>query len=339
MRQRLGRAAIGLAVFGTSLLVAGCGGPGHRLQAVAEASGASGASGSGYGEAEVRNGRIERIDPVTLTSEHQLGVGHVLGAVGGGALGHPFGGGKAKVVAQVIGSLGGGAIGGQVQKNFSQPQPGQVVTVTLANGVAVGVSQPVDASLRVGDCVRIDGSGQSARVVPAGCAGLPPPDTRPAGERVAATFGPQGETARARIQARMRQPAAAAPAASATTPPTEAALRLGRIESIESVTISDADNLGLHQVSNGVAGAAMGYALPGGGAGDFAAVARVLGAAGGAVSAPFASPEPGQYVLVRLDNGIVVGISQLPGETLAVGDRVRITGAGNGARVVRVGRS
>lgn len=337
MRQRFGRAAVGVAFVGAALLMAGCGaGPGHRLQAVA---GTTGASGAGYGEADVRNGRIERIDPVTLTGEHQFGVGHVLGAVGGGALGHQFGGGKAKVVAQVVGSLGGGAIGGQVQKSFSHPQAGQLVTVTLANGVAVGVSQPVDASLQVGDCVRIDGSGQSARVVRDSCAGLPPPESRPTGERVAATFGPHGETARARIQARMRQPATATAAAPSAAPSTEAALRLGRVESVESVTISDADNLGLHQVSNGVAGEAMGYRLPGGGAGDFADVARVLGAAGGAVSAPFASPEPGQYVLVRLDNGIVVGISQLPGETLAAGDRVRITGAGGGARVVRVGRS
>ena len=336
MQRRSGRIAIGIALVGATILVAGCGaGPGHRLQAATEGTGASNAS---QGEALVRNGRIERIDPVTLTGEHQLGVGHVLGAVGGGAVGHQFGGGKAKVVAQVVGSLGGGAIGGQAQKNFSQPQAGQLVTVTLANGVAVGISQTADASLKVGDCVRIDGSGPSARVVRDSCAGLPPPQTQPTGERVAATFGPQGETARARIQARMRQPAAAANAVPSSAPSTEAALRLGRVESIESVTISDADNLGLHQVSNGVAGEAMGYRLPGGGAGDFADVARVLGAPGGAAPAPFASPEPGQYVLVRLDNGIVVGISQLPGETLAAGDRVRITGAGSGARVVRVGR-
>jgi outer membrane lipoprotein SlyB len=330
MRRRWTGAGIATAFAATAVLLAGCGpGPLGRMQAAPPVAGAS------YGEAEVRNGRIERIDPVTLTGAHQLGVGHVLGAVAGGALGHQFGGGKARVVAQVAGSLGGGYVGGQVQSTFSEPRPGQVITVTLANGVAVGITQPVDASLQVGDCVRIDGTGQSARVVRDSCAGVPPPDARPTGERLAAQFGPQGESARARIQARMRQPAAASGTATAPASSSDAALRMGRVESVEAVSILDADDLGLHQISNGVVGAAMGYQLPGGASREFADAARVLGGTGGAAPAPFTGPRPGQYVLVRLDNGIVVGISQLPGAPLAVGDRVRVEGAGAGARVVR----
>jgi outer membrane lipoprotein SlyB len=331
--MRCGRWITAIAV---TALAAGCGGPvGRHLQSPS----ASAPAGTGYGEAEVRNGRVERIDAVQLEGEHQLGVGHVLGAVAGGALGHQFGGGKARIVAQVVGSLGGGAIGGGVQKKLAS-QDGQMITVSLANGVAVGVTQPVNAALRIGDCVRIDGSGQSARVVPASCAGVPPADTRPTGERLAAQFGPQGETVRGRVQAAMRQPAAAGsasmPAAgTAPTPDSEAAVRMGRVVSVEALQLADADDLGLHQISNGVAGDAMGYRLPGGASREFTQVANVLGGTGTRPAASFTTPRPGQYVLVRLDNGIVVGITQLADDTLRAGDRVRIDGAGSGARVVR----
>jgi outer membrane lipoprotein SlyB len=327
MRGCAGWIAKAVAAGLTVALIAGCGGPVSRRMQPAPAP-----AGATYGEAEVRSGRIERIDPVELEGDHQLGVGHVLGAVAGGAMGHQFGGGKAKVVAQVVGSVSGGSVGGGIQRKYAAPRDGQLVTVTLGNGVAVGIVQPANPALRAGDCVRIDGSGQSARVVSAPCTGAPPPDARPTGERLAAQFGPQGESARARIQARMREPATTAPVAA---PASEAALRMGRIESVEAVEIADADDLGLHQMSNGVAGDAMGYRLPGGASREFADAARVLGGSGAAPPAPFAGPRPGQYVLVRLDNGIVVGIAQPPGETLQVGDRVRVDGAGSAARVVR----
>ena len=41
------------------------------------------------GETEVRYGRVVRIDPVSLQSDHQLGIGSVLGTVAANALGHP----------------------------------------------------------------------------------------------------------------------------------------------------------------------------------------------------------------------------------------------------------
>jgi hypothetical protein len=37
--------------------------------------------------------------------------------------------------------------------------------VDLGNGYAVGITQPFDPDLRVGDRVRIEGSGSDARVV------------------------------------------------------------------------------------------------------------------------------------------------------------------------------
>ena len=44
-------------------------------------------------------------------------------------------------------------------------KPDQHIIVDLDSGVAVGITQPPDQSLRVGDAVRIEGSGPDARVV------------------------------------------------------------------------------------------------------------------------------------------------------------------------------
>jgi hypothetical protein len=44
-------------------------------------------------------------------------------------------------------------------------EPGQHVIVHLNNDVAVGITQPINPDLRVGDAVRVDGTGSDARVV------------------------------------------------------------------------------------------------------------------------------------------------------------------------------
>lgn len=116
------------------------------------------------GEEQVRFGRIERIDPVSLEGDHQLGIGMVLGAVAGGVLGHQFGGGTGRDVMTVMGTLGGGLFGRHVQNNYADRQAGQHIIVKCDNGVAVGITQPADPALRVGDRVIINGSGQDARV-------------------------------------------------------------------------------------------------------------------------------------------------------------------------------
>ena len=117
------------------------------------------------GEQEVRTGRIARIDPVQIESEQHMGLGMVLGGIAGGVLGHQFGGGTGQTVATVAGTLGGALAGQAAQNKYERPRPGQHIVVTLNNGVAVGITQPADPDLRVGDNVRIDGSGSAARVV------------------------------------------------------------------------------------------------------------------------------------------------------------------------------
>ena len=117
------------------------------------------------GEATVRNGRIVQIDSVSLEGDHQLGLGAVIGAVAGGVLGHQFGGGTGRDIATVLGAVGGGVAVDAVQNRYADRRPGQHIIVKLDNGVAVGVTQPAKPTLRVGDAVRVDGSGPDARVV------------------------------------------------------------------------------------------------------------------------------------------------------------------------------
>jgi outer membrane lipoprotein SlyB len=114
---------------------------------------------------QVRYGHITKIDSVQIESDQQLGVGAVIGGVAGALLGAQFGGGSATGIATVLGAVGGAFAGNAIERRYSKPMPGQYITVKLDNQVTVGITQPVDASLRVGDRVRIAGRGPDARVV------------------------------------------------------------------------------------------------------------------------------------------------------------------------------
>ena len=275
---------------------------------------------------------------MSLDGDHQLGVGHVLGAVAGGALGHQFGNGGGRMVAQVLGSVGGGYAGGVVQNKYVDRRPGQHITVTLASGVAVGVTQAAQTGLQVGDCVRIDGSGQTARVVRAGCIGTQaavaaPPPAPSQGDALR-------DELRERVRERMEAERAAAPAPAAAEPAVrplgESQIRFGRIVRIDSVTLQGEHEVGLEGVMNGVSGAALGHPVPGGDGRAFADVANTLGSVSARTSEiKYASPQPGQLISVKLDNGVAVGITQPVDAELRVGDPVRIDGAGPKARVTR----
>jgi outer membrane lipoprotein SlyB len=136
-----------LAAIATVLLVVGC------------------AQSPTLGETEIRQGRITRIDPVAIEGDHQLGLGAIIGGVAGGLLGHQIGGGTGQTVATIAGVLAGGAVGQTVQNRYAERRLGQHIMVDLGNGYEVGITQPADPDLRVGDAVRIEGSGSDARVV------------------------------------------------------------------------------------------------------------------------------------------------------------------------------
>jgi outer membrane lipoprotein SlyB len=134
----------------TALLVAACGGGGM----------------GGGGAVEIRTGRVEQITEVPLDHPHQLGVGAVLGAAAGVGIGSLIGAGTGRDVAMVIGGLAGAAGGQYAQNRYESRQVGQQVVVRLSSGVLVVVTQKPNPTLRVGQSVYIEGSGQSATVIP-----------------------------------------------------------------------------------------------------------------------------------------------------------------------------
>lgn len=118
------------------------------------------------GEIEIRQGVVEQITATQIHSNHHQGVGAVVGGLGGLGIGSLIGGGTGREVAMVVGAIGGALTGNEVQKRHDQPQNAQQVIVRVKSGVLVAITQPVDARLKVGQRVYIEGSGEGARVVP-----------------------------------------------------------------------------------------------------------------------------------------------------------------------------
>jgi outer membrane lipoprotein SlyB len=118
------------------------------------------------GEIEIRQGVVEQITATQIQSNHHRGVGAVIGGLGGLGIGSLIGGGTGRDVAMVVGTIGGALLGNEAQKRHDQPQSAQQVIVRVKSGVLVAITQPVDARLKVGQRVFIEGSGEGARVVP-----------------------------------------------------------------------------------------------------------------------------------------------------------------------------
>ena len=115
---------------------------------------------------EIRQGKIEQITATTIESNQHQGVGAVLGGLAGVGIGSLIGGGTGRDVAMVAGAVGGALAGNEIQKRNATPVPAQQIFVRMKSGVLVEVTQPVNPNLRVGQDVFIQGSGESALVVP-----------------------------------------------------------------------------------------------------------------------------------------------------------------------------
>jgi len=124
------------------------------------------APGPQPGEMEIRRGVIEQITSVQIESNQHQGVGAVVGGLAGLGIGSLIGGGTGRDVAMVLGTVGGAVVGNEVQKKHDRPVLGQQIIVRTTSGVLVSITQPASASLRVGQRVYIEGSGDGARVVP-----------------------------------------------------------------------------------------------------------------------------------------------------------------------------
>ncbi len=112
-----------------------------------------------------RNGKVASIDIVKVDEDYKLGLGTAVGAVAGGLLGSQIGEGRGSTVATVLGAAAGAAAGTAVESKMKK-KDAQQVNVQMDTGGRVTVVQPVDGRLATGMKVRVEGSGESARVVP-----------------------------------------------------------------------------------------------------------------------------------------------------------------------------
>jgi outer membrane lipoprotein SlyB len=117
-------------------------------------------------------------------------------------------------------------------------------------------------------------------------------------------------------------------------PPEE--VRQGRIEQITSVQVHHPHELGIGAILGGAGGAAIGSLI---GAGTGRDVAIAVGALAGAVGGQYAQnrfdkPQPAQQIVVRLNSGVLVVVTQAPDYSLFKGERVYVEGSGSSARVV-----
>ena len=126
-------------------------------------------SGSRYGEADrtmsaesERDGTIVQLENIQVDENYKLGVGTAVGAVAGGLLGAGIGDSK---TATVVGAVVGAAAGTYAESKLKK-KDAQRITVNMATGGRVTITQPPDSRLREGMRVRVEGSGENARVVP-----------------------------------------------------------------------------------------------------------------------------------------------------------------------------
>ncbi|TCV90582.1 glycine zipper 2TM domain-containing protein [Sulfurirhabdus autotrophica] len=109
-----------------------------------------------------RYGTITKLEYIQVDENYKLGVGTAAGAVAGGILGSEIGdSGTATIAGAVLGGLAGTYAESKVRK-----QDAQRIIVRMNTGGTLTIEQPVDTRLRSGMNVRVEGSGQNARVLP-----------------------------------------------------------------------------------------------------------------------------------------------------------------------------
>lgn len=125
--------------------------------------------GTKYGETDAtvasqseRDGTIAQLENIQVDDKYKLGVGTAVGAVAGGLLGAGVGDSTGATVA---GAVIGGVAGTYAESKISN-KDAQRITVNMVTGGRVTITQPHDDRLREGMRVRVEGSGENARVVP-----------------------------------------------------------------------------------------------------------------------------------------------------------------------------
>lgn len=153
------KAHLAISIFLTVALASGCADMGS-------------VGGTEYGETSAtvasqveRLGYISDIETIEVDDSYKFGVGTVVGAVAGGLLGSQVGGGSGTTVATVAGAAAGAAAGTYAQSKMNTVDA-QRVTVQMNSGGQVTIVQPMDNRLSDGMSVRVEGSGETGRVVP-----------------------------------------------------------------------------------------------------------------------------------------------------------------------------
>ncbi|MBU1223761.1 MAG: glycine zipper 2TM domain-containing protein [Gammaproteobacteria bacterium] len=125
--------------------------------------------GTKYGETDTtvasqsdRDGTIAQLETIEVGDRYKLGVGTAVGAVAGGLLGSGVGD---SATATVAGAVLGGVAGTYAESKIAK-KDAQRITVNMVTGGRVTITQPRDDRLREGMRVRVEGSGENARVVP-----------------------------------------------------------------------------------------------------------------------------------------------------------------------------
>lgn len=117
----------------------------------------------------------------------------------------------------------------------------------------------------------------------------------------------------------------------------EQQIQFGNIVQINPVTLEGDHQLGLGAIMGAAAGGLLGSLVGGGSGRDVAIVVGAIGGGvvGNKVQNNYADKQAGSHVIVRLDNGVHVAITQPFNADLYVGERVMIQGSGQNARVVK----
>ena len=109
-----------------------------------------------------RCGTIEGIEQNISKGGSHGTAGAVVGAIAGGVLGNQVGKGKGKALATAGGAVGGGFAGHAIGNSGSQHS--WLVRVKMGNGSFMNVQVKDASSLRQGDLVEVDGSGNITRI-------------------------------------------------------------------------------------------------------------------------------------------------------------------------------
>lgn len=112
-----------------------------------------------------RNGTVTSVEIIQVDENYKFGVGTAVGAVAGGLLGAQIGEGRGSTLGAVLGAAAGAAAGTVVESKMKK-KDAQRVSVKMSTGGTVTIVQPVDGRLKNGMAVRVEGSGEAARVVP-----------------------------------------------------------------------------------------------------------------------------------------------------------------------------